>query len=106
MWRGGAGRKGWDCSGSWNLTPVLSLQLEQRGRLQKSVAKEVSGQRACVRLEGIGVPPGLVADGSAGDSGCGVCENMVGTWTDRVSSGLGSLAALGRRLGPGGGEGV
>lgn len=26
--------------------PVLSLQLEQRGRLQKSVAKEVSG-RAC-----------------------------------------------------------
>lgn len=24
--------------------PVLSLQLEQRGRLQKSVAKEVSGR--------------------------------------------------------------
>lgn len=41
---GRCGRKRWGWSGSWDLTSVLSLQLEQRGRLQKSVAKEVSRQ--------------------------------------------------------------
>ena len=32
----------------WDLIPLLSTQLEQRGRLQKSVAKEVSGQGTLV----------------------------------------------------------
>lgn len=44
----------WGCGGRWSLPPGLhssslpSLQLEQRGRLQKSVAKEVSVQGTLV----------------------------------------------------------
>ena len=42
------GGEGWGWSCSWDLTPLLSMQLEQRGRLQKSVAKEVSRQGTLV----------------------------------------------------------
>lgn len=42
------GEKGSGRSCSRELTPLFSVQLEQRGRLQKSVAKEVSGQGALV----------------------------------------------------------
>lgn len=47
-WRESGGREwsGWSCS--WELTSLLSVQLEQRGRLQKSVAKEVNGQGTLV----------------------------------------------------------
>lgn len=49
------------------------MQLEQRGRLQKSVAKEVSGQGTLMCLGGnSGSHLGWWADGPTEDSGCGV----------------------------------
>lgn len=77
--------------------PVFSLQLEQRGKLQRSVAKEVSGRGTSVsgwRDLGSAWVGGQMAQLGTQAAGS-LLGNMVGTWTDRVRSGSGSLLALG-----------
>lgn len=52
---GGLGGVG-GLSCSWELIHLLPTQLEQRGRLQKSVAKEVSGLALWCKIRGNGGP--------------------------------------------------